>query len=72
MTSVSKTTYASGAEVEVVKKTLNSGEFVQLRISYDPQDSEKHRGTTDVFIVTLSTSQAYDLANAMLTKGAPG
>lgn len=63
MTSVSKTTYASGASIEVCKKTLTSGEFVQLKINYETMDSQYG---SDAFIVTLKPDVAKELATVIL------
>jgi hypothetical protein len=63
MTSISKTVYASGAEVEVHNRTLSSGEFVQLKINYESMDSQY---AIDSIIVTLNPEVAKELANAIL------
>jgi len=63
MTSVSKTIYASGASIEVYKKPLNSGDYIQLKISYETMDAMYG---TDVFVATLTPEAAKEMAEAIL------
>jgi hypothetical protein len=64
--SVSRTIYASGAEVEISKKMLNSGEFVQLKVSYESPPLESKYETTDIIIFTLKPEHAREMAEAIL------
>jgi hypothetical protein len=64
MTSITKTTYASDADVVVSKKTLNSGEFIQLKIDYEQPGMER-MGAYDTIVVTLKPEAAKDLVEAL-------
>jgi len=60
MTAVSLILYASGAEIEISKKQLTSGEFVQLTVKYDqPESNVPHM--KDAIVFTLSKDYAREL-----------
>jgi hypothetical protein len=63
---VSRTTYASGAEVEVSKKALNSGEFIQLKVNYESPPIESKYETTETIIFTFKPEYARELAEVIL------
>ena len=65
MTSVSNTTYASGAEVEVSKKKLNAGEYIQLTVNYEQM---ANKFVTDSIVVTLSPEEAVELSDQIIKK----
>jgi hypothetical protein len=63
---MSRTTYASGAEVEVSKKMLSTGEFIQLKFRYESLPEESKWESEDAIIFTMKPEHARELAEVIL------